>query len=118
LSRNIFATALIQTSSNIQFIADDYIELNGNFTVDGGSEFQAIIGSGPTGEDWRYDYAITDHLGNTRVIFSDLNNSGTITDNEIIAEYQYYPLGLRMDGDWAENTSLHPVEFFKEYSTG
>jgi RHS repeat-associated protein len=107
----IQATALIQTSSNIQFIADDYIELNGHFTVDAGSEFQAIIGSGPTGEDWRYDYAITDHLGNTRIIFSDLNNNGSISDDEIIAEYQYYPFGLRMDGDWAENTSLNNEKY-------
>jgi RHS repeat-associated protein len=74
--------------------------------VDDGSEFQAIIGSGSSGEDWRYDYFIKDHLGNTRVVFSDL-----ISDNEIIAEFQYNPCGLRMDGDWAENTSLNNEKY-------
>ncbi|AEE51246.1 RHS repeat-associated core domain protein [Haliscomenobacter hydrossis DSM 1100] len=48
----------------------------------------------------RYEYAIRDHLGNTRLMFSDLDNLGTISSNEILQENHYYPFGMNMEGVW------------------
>ncbi len=107
----ISSTALIESGSTVDFVAEDCIELNENFTVDGGTTFTATFGSGPTGEDWRYDYFVQDHLGNTRVVFSDLDNSNGISASEILAEYNYQPGGFRIDGDWGENTYLNNEKY-------
>jgi RHS repeat-associated protein len=48
----------------------------------------------------RYEYAIRDHLGNTRLMFADLDNQGTISLNEVLQENHYYPFGMNMEGVW------------------
>ncbi len=54
----------------------------------------------------RYEYTITDHLGNTRLCFTDKNGNGKVdqTDDpetdEILQEHHYYPFGMEMDGPW------------------
>ena len=48
----------------------------------------------PSGSAWQYEYYLKDHLGNTRVIFSDTNNDG---EPEILQEADYYPFGMRHD---------------------
>ena len=64
--------------------------------ADEGTEF---VGAG--GLVWQYEYTLKDHLGNTRVTFADLNNSGTIDPNtEINQINHYYPFGLNMEGNW------------------
>ncbi len=54
----------------------------------------------------RYEYNITDHLGNTRLSFTDKDGDGKIeifdslAINEILTEAHYYPFGMQMDGNW------------------
>ncbi len=44
-------------------------------------------------EEYVSHWVLSDHLGNTRVVFdNDLN---------IVSEHHYYPFGLEMEGEWA-----------------
>ena len=55
----------------------------------------------PDGSTWRHEYVITDHLGNTRLRFSDLDGSGTIDSTELLSTHDYYPFGLEwQDGGY------------------
>lgn len=47
----------------------------------------------------KYVYQYQDHLGNTRVSYSDTNGDGLITTDEILGENNYYPFGLKHQGD-------------------
>ncbi len=55
------------------------------------------------GDEARTEYRHTDHLGNVRVSFSDLNNDGKIAITEvgeITQENHYYPFGMNQVGYW------------------
>ncbi|MBK7635501.1 MAG: hypothetical protein IPJ13_15420 [Saprospiraceae bacterium] len=46
-----------------------------------------------------------DHLGNTRLVYSDTNNDGIITVNtEILQESHYYPFGLEFQGHYIQQS--------------
>ncbi len=61
---------------------------------------------------YRAEYFRTDHLGNTRLTFSDFNQDGLISwklpaadgpsaqESEITSENHYYPFGLGQKGPW------------------
>ena len=49
---------------------------------------------------YAHEYVLRDHLGNTRVTFSDLNNDGAVTSADIKQINNYYPFGLNMEGNW------------------
>lgn len=57
----------------------------------------------------RQEFNLSDHLGNRRVTYSDLNGNGHIdmtTDpetNEVLDEKNYYPFGMEMVGNWLED---------------
>ena len=48
-----------------------------------------------------YEYSLKDHLGNTRVTFSDNNGDMSINpDNEVSQINHYAPFGLNLEGNW------------------
>jgi len=57
----------------------------------------------------RYEYSIRDHLGNTRLTFTDKDGDGTIEisddveTTEVLQENHYYPFGLSLNGEWIKN---------------
>jgi RHS repeat-associated protein len=53
-----------------------------------------------SGYKFSQKYALRDHLGNTRLTFSDANNDGAVTQADIEQENHYYAFGLNMEGNW------------------
>ncbi|WP_109300057.1 DUF6443 domain-containing protein [Aquimarina sp. AU474] len=49
-------------------------------------------------DGYKYVYQFKDHLGNVRLSYKDANKDGTITQNEIVQEKNYYPFGLTHKG--------------------
>jgi len=73
---------------------------------------QSSAHTGTTSADaLRYEYAIRDHLGNTRLTFTDKNNNGridittTASTNEVLQENHYYPFGMAMSGPWMDDAA-------------
>jgi hypothetical protein len=48
--------------------------------------------------DYNYVYQYKDHLGNVRLSYADKDLDGVASENEIIAEDNYYPFGLKQKG--------------------
>jgi YD repeat-containing protein len=44
---------------------------------------------------YRHEYMIADHLGNTRIVYADVNGNGTVEQSEILDENHYYAYGER-----------------------
>lgn len=49
-------------------------------------------------QGFQYVYQFKDHLGNIRLSYSDSNNDGAVSNDEIIEENNYYPFGLKHKG--------------------
>jgi RHS repeat-associated protein len=53
---------------------------------------------------WQHEYVLRDHLGNTRVMFADLDNDQAVDASEILQQNHYYPFGHSQEGTW-QNTA-------------
>ncbi|MEO1218857.1 MAG: RHS repeat-associated core domain-containing protein, partial [Bacteroidota bacterium] len=59
--------------------------------------------------EYRYEYHLTDHLGNARVTFSDMNDDGVLNmTTDVLQTDHYYPFGMRMSLDAAVSSTATP----------
>lgn len=69
-----------------------------------------VVSSRSQSLNLRHEYVIRDHLGNTRLTFTDKNADGVIgissnqSVNEILSENNYYSFGMQMNGPWMNGT--------------
>jgi len=52
----------------------------------------------PSGSSYKYVYQYKDQIENVRLSYSDLDGNGSISQNEILQEQNYYPFGLEHKG--------------------
>ncbi len=48
--------------------------------------------------NYSYVYNYTDHLGNVRLSYQDINKDGLVANSEILEESNYYPFGMKHSG--------------------
>ena len=107
----LFEAQRVESIGNIMdsttlYEASQEIILDDGFEVSANAGFIAQIVTAPVyQEDWQYEWTITDHLGNLRMVYSDLNGNGTIDGKaEMLQEVEYYPYGMRRNN--YERTAL------------
>lgn len=64
-----------------------------------------------SGQTYRYEYVLRDHLGNTRLVFTDKNGNGSIDNTEILSETHYYPFGKTFEGAWYNDASASKYKY-------
>ncbi len=64
-------------------------------------------------DSYIYVYQYKDHLGNVRLSYSDKNKNGSITQDEIVEENNYYPFGLTHKGYNNVVTSTNSAQNYK-----
>ncbi|MEW7279223.1 DUF6443 domain-containing protein [Aquimarina sp. 2201CG1-2-11] len=89
-------------STITEYTDGGYIYKNGNLEYFSTAEGYVT----PENGGYKYVYQFKDHLQNVRLSYTDANNDGTITNDEIIQEKHYYPFGLKMRG-YNEAISSH-----------
>ncbi|MFM2394764.1 MAG: hypothetical protein RLZZ546_2746 [Bacteroidota bacterium] len=71
---------------------------------------------------FRNEYVIKDHLGNTRIIYADINGNGSIASTEILDENHYYAYGMELPGTWTNasgtnyNYKFNGIERIEAYN--
>ena len=75
------------------------------------------------GNSFRYEFNLTDHLGNVRVSFTDKDYDGNLEEGEVLQTDHYYPFGMRMGGlslnSGEENRyRYNGKEFHQEFNLG
>ena len=104
---HIISNSSVVPVGNTIFRAQEGIILNEEFTVSSGKVYEAYIDTCTA--SWQYEYALKDHLGNTRVVFSE-DGPDPGSDIDILQESHYYPFGMEMTGEW-QNTSKHDYNY-------
>ena len=109
-------TLINEKYKNKQGLVKERQYLRGVELVNGQLEFLPhaegrILNDGGT---WWYEYTLKDHLGNSRIVFSDKDGDGTIeqsmnaADNELLSEKHYYSFGIELGGVWQTKLSNLP----------
>ena len=71
-----------------------------NGAVDRFAHTEGAVVRQADGTTFLHEYSIKDHLGNTRVTYSDANNDGFIAVSDIKQINHYYAFGMNMEGNW------------------
>ena len=126
-TETVTSAGTIENGSNVEVTAGDAITLNPGFTTEsGGAALLQIDDTTGEGKEYfagieyqdgkleavyfdegrvayensvgRYQYYLSDHLGNNRVVFKDNDNGQA----EIIQESHFYAFGMAMEGSWSQ----------------
>ena len=57
--------------------------------------------------NYSYVFNYTDHLGNVRLSYQDINKDGLIANSEILEESNYYPFGMKHSGYNSNNAQAN-----------
>ena len=98
---HIISNSSIVPIGTTTFEAEQSIIMNEEFTVQNGKTYEAYIVPCPS-SDWQYEYVLKDHLGNTRVIFTE-DGDDTGTQPDLLQVSHYGPFGMELTGEW-QNT--------------
>ena len=95
------ATAVVPTEGLYALTGQRMVELKAGFSSKAGTQLMVIPRKCAVVAAWQYEYNLSDHLGNVRVRFADLDGNGRIDKNtELLSEHHYFPFGMEMDGTW------------------
>jgi RHS repeat-associated protein len=80
-------------------------------------------GRGHDKNNYQYEWVLRDHLGNTRVTFTNDDDDGVVKAGDISQENHYYPYGMNMEGPWngvagKNNYQLTGKEFENDFDLG
>jgi len=112
-ARSISTTMTIDPADSIDNIAMDSICLLPGFEVPFASVYLAAIDTIDCDSilGWQIFYTIRDHLGSTRIVFSDVDQDGAIDPlEEILQEHHYYAFGMEL-----ESTETDAAEDYYKY---
>lgn len=101
---NVLGTSITSTQKigDGKYEAENQISLLPGFESNPKDKFSATIK--PQNPQYQWQYALSDHLGNLRVLFTDKNNDGLIKQdaaseqNEVLSIRNYSPFGLELGG--------------------
>lgn len=102
-AKKIISTETVNAPSDLIYKAAESITLNAGFEAKGEMDLYLTIEPIATTLDFEWQYRIADHLGNTRVLFTDKDGDGLIKQsddehNEVLGFSNYSAFGLQLGG--------------------
>ena len=82
----------------------EYVKSGSSYVLETVHHSEGRILFAGTAQEWQY--TLTDHLGNTRLVYADRNGDGIVAvPSEIVQEEHYFPFGMKMTGPWMGGTA-------------